>query len=103
MLLRIICSTFAMRPSLAPYASALAVLNVLLSFEDASASQVQVDLSSYLNNKAAALDGYMASFDGHNDSYPAEYLPTGFIVDASINVWPFPPLFSQKSKLRSSN
>lgn len=75
-----------MRLALAYFSSALVALNVLVLVGDAVASQVQVDLSPYLNNKAAALDGCMASFDGHNGSYPAGYLPAGYIVDASINV-----------------
>ncbi|KAK7462834.1 hypothetical protein VKT23_007411 [Stygiomarasmius scandens] len=47
-------------------------------------AQTQVDLSSFLNNKAAAVEGSIANFDGHNGSYPAEYLPTGILEDASI-------------------
>jgi len=49
-------------------------------------TQTQVDLSSFLNNKAAAVEGTIANFDGHNGSYPAEYLPTGILEDASIMV-----------------
>ena len=47
--------------------------------------QTQVDLTSLLNNKAAALTGFStANFDNHNGSYPAEHLPTGTLVDAAI-------------------
>ncbi|KAK0237964.1 glycoside hydrolase [Armillaria nabsnona] len=46
--------------------------------------QTNVDLTSYLNNKAASTEGHLASFDGHNGSYPAEYLPSGTLIDQSI-------------------
>ncbi|KAK7047335.1 hypothetical protein VNI00_006566 [Paramarasmius palmivorus] len=47
--------------------------------------QSQVDLSPFLNNKAAALTGYStANFDNHNGSYPAEYLPQGLLNEANI-------------------
>ncbi|KAK1221554.1 hypothetical protein PQX77_015673 [Marasmius sp. AFHP31] len=48
-------------------------------------AQTQVDLTPFLNNKAAALTGSTtANFDNYNGSYPAEYLPTGTLVDAAI-------------------
>ncbi|KAK1235299.1 hypothetical protein PQX77_001488, partial [Marasmius sp. AFHP31] len=48
-------------------------------------TQTQVDLTPFLNNKAAALTGSTtANFDNYNGSYPAEYLPTGTLVDAAI-------------------
>jgi alpha-L-fucosidase len=47
--------------------------------------QSQVDLSPFLNNKAAVLTGYStANFDNHNGSYPAEYLPQGLLNEANI-------------------
>ena len=48
--------------------------------------QTQVDLTPFSNNKAAAVEGQMANFDGHDGSYPAEYLPQETLTDASINV-----------------
>ncbi|KAK7047364.1 hypothetical protein VNI00_006595 [Paramarasmius palmivorus] len=51
----------------------------------AVALQTQVDLTPFRNNKAAALTNHStANFDNHNGSYPAEYLPTGQLIDASI-------------------
>jgi alpha-L-fucosidase len=52
----------------------------------ATAFQTQVDLTPFLNNKAAAKEGTTANFDAHNGSYPAEYLPSGSLVDAAISV-----------------
>ncbi|ESK89470.1 glycoside hydrolase family 29 protein [Moniliophthora roreri MCA 2997] len=47
--------------------------------------QTQVDLTLFLNNKAAALTNFSTgNFDNHNGSYPAEYLPNGTLVDASV-------------------
>ncbi|THV04707.1 hypothetical protein K435DRAFT_159225 [Dendrothele bispora CBS 962.96] len=61
-----------------------AVLPVLARGKDIV--QTHIDLSSFLNNKAASVEGTIANFDGHNGSYPAEYLPTGILEDASITV-----------------
>ncbi len=56
--------------------------------------QTNVDLTPYLNNKAASTEGHLASFDGHNGSYPAEYLPSGTLIDQSILVRKVLPLSS---------
>lgn len=61
-------------------------LSLLVHTLAANALQTTVDLSLFVNNKAAAVEGSLASYDGHNGSYPAEYLPTGTLVDAAINV-----------------
>ncbi|KAF9007312.1 glycoside hydrolase [Hymenopellis radicata] len=58
---------------------------LLLQAVATSALQTSVDLSSFVNNEAAAIEGSLASFDGHNGSYPAEYLPTGTLVDDAIS------------------
>lgn len=50
------------------------------------ARQTQVDLSPFFNNKAAAIEGSRANFDGFNGSYPAEYLPTGVLLEKGIQV-----------------
>lgn len=52
----------------------------------AAAAQTRVNLASFFNNKAAAIEGTLGNFDGHNGSYPAEYLPSGVLVDATISV-----------------
>ncbi|KAJ7598895.1 glycoside hydrolase [Mycena floridula] len=51
----------------------------------AFALQTLVDLRPFLNNKAAAIEGSLANYDGHNGSYPAEDLPSGVLVDAAIS------------------
>lgn len=56
--------------------------------------QTNVDLTPYLNNKAASTEGHLASFDGHNGSYPAEYLPSGTLIYQSILVRKVLPLSS---------
>ncbi|KAF8916474.1 alpha-L-fucosidase-domain-containing protein [Mucidula mucida] len=58
---------------------------LLLQAVAVRALQTAVDLTALVNNKAAAIEGSLASFDGHNGSYPAEYLPTGILVDDAIS------------------
>ena len=56
-------------------------------YSAATPTETHIDLTPYLNNKAAALEGHIANFDGHNGSYPAEYLPPeGLFSDQGVSV-----------------
>jgi hypothetical protein len=54
--------------------------------EPDSRKLTHVELGPYLNNKAAAPGGKLAGFNLGNESYPAEYLPTGIFNDAGFTV-----------------
>lgn len=45
-----------------------------------------IDLTPYLNNKAAAPTGQLAGFNDGKEAYPVEFLPTGIIHDGGFSV-----------------